>query len=145
MHCSETGKTVQCSAVQSRKYSAYWTSFKETLRTHMRATHVSATWMGPLPKDRAFQTGREGLVAFLFFRSGGRGTGSSPPSLRGQEAVWVGSAGLPRLEGRRDHHNASPSTLGVLYFLLVMEGQGAQPRASGVTKQVCVCSVDAGV
>ena len=39
----------------------------------------------------------------------------------------------------------TPSSLGVLYFLLVVEGQGAYPRASGVRKQVWVCSTDAGV
>ena len=43
------------------------------------------------------------------------------------------------------NHNATPSTLGVLYFLLVVEGQGAHPRASGVRKQVWGCSADAGV
>ena len=42
----------------------------------------------------------------------------------------------------RRNQNATPSTLGVLYFLLVIEGQGAHPRVSGVRKQVWVCSVD---
>ena len=39
----------------------------------------------------------------------------------------------------------SPTTLGVLRPLLAVEGQGAHPRASGVRKQVWVCSADAGV
>ena len=43
------------------------------------------------------------------------------------------------------NHNATPSTLGVLYFLLLVEGQGAHPRATVVRKQVWVCSADAGV
>ena len=30
------------------------------------------------------------------------------------------------------NHNASPSTLDVLYFLLVVEGQGAQPEPQGL-------------
>ena len=42
------------------------------------------------------------------------------------------------------NHNANPRTLGVLYSLLMVEGQGAQPRASGSRKQVWVCSADAG-
>ena len=33
----------------------------------------------------------------------------------------------------------------MLYALLVLEGQGVQPRASGVRKQVWVYSADAGV
>ena len=39
------------------------------------------------------------------------------------------------------HHNATLRTLGVLYFLLVVEVQGAHPQASGIRK----CSADAGV
>ena len=35
-----------------------------------------------------------------------------------------------------ENHNATPSTLSVPYFLLVVEGQKAHPRALGVTKQV---------
>ena len=42
-------------------------------------------------------------------------------------------------------HSANPSTLGVQYPLLVVEGQGAHPRASGFRKQVWVYSADAGV
>ena len=42
-------------------------------------------------------------------------------------------------------HGANPSTLGVLCLLLVVEGHGAHPRASGIKKQVWVCSADAGV
>ena len=41
--------------------------------------------------------------------------------------------------------SANPRTLGVLYPLLMVEGQGAHPRASGIRKQVWVCSADAGV
>ena len=42
-------------------------------------------------------------------------------------------------------HNATLRTLGVLYSLLVVEGQGAPPRASGIRKQAWVSSADAGV
>ena len=42
-------------------------------------------------------------------------------------------------------NNATLRTLGVLYSVLVVEGQGARPRASGIRKQVWVCSADAGV
>ena len=35
-------------------------------------------------------------------------------------------------------------TLGVLYFLLVVEGQGTHPRASGIRKQLWVSGADAG-
>ena len=43
------------------------------------------------------------------------------------------------------NHSENPRTLGVLCPLLVVEGQGAHPRASGNIKQVWVCSADAGV
>ena len=43
-----------------------------------------------------------------------------------------------------ESHNANLRTLGVLYPLLVIEGQGAHPQASGIRKQVGVCSADAG-
>ena len=39
----------------------------------------------------------------------------------------------------------NPGSLGVLYPLLMVEGQGAHLRASGIRKQVMVCSADAGV
>ena len=45
--------------------------------------------------------------------------------------------------GLGDTHNANPSTLGVLHFLLVVEGQGGYPRDSWIRRQVC--SADAGV
>ena len=64
---------------------------------------------------------------FPFFRSGVQALSVRP------KTTWGGN------------HNATPSTLGVLYFLLVVEGQGAHPRASGIRKQVWVCSADAGV
>ena len=44
----------------------------------------------------------------------------------------------------KKNHNATLGTLGVLYSLLALEGQGAHPRASGIRKQVWVCSADAG-
>ena len=43
------------------------------------------------------------------------------------------------------NHNATLRTLDVLYVLLVVEGQGAHPRATGIRKQVWVCRADAGV
>ena len=44
-----------------------------------------------------------------------------------------------------ENHNATLRTLDVLYFLLVVEGQGVHPRASGIRKQVWVWSADTGV
>ena len=43
------------------------------------------------------------------------------------------------------NQNANLRTLGVRYPLLVVEGQGTHPRASGIRKQVWVCGADAGV
>ena len=43
------------------------------------------------------------------------------------------------------NHSATLSTTSVLYLLLVVEGQAAHPRASGVRKHVWVWSADAGV
>ena len=69
------------------------------------------------------------MLLLLFpFLSGGQA-----PSARAQVQTVGGN------------HNATPSTLGVLYPLLVVEGQGAHPRAAGVREQVWVCSADAGV
>ena len=38
-----------------------------------------------------------------------------------------------------------PPVPSVMYFLLVVEGQGAHPPASGVRRHVWVCSANAGV
>ena len=42
-------------------------------------------------------------------------------------------------------HSANPRALGVPCPLLTVEGKGAQPRASGIGRQVWPCSADAGV
>ena len=42
-------------------------------------------------------------------------------------------------------YRANLTALGVLHPLLMVEGQGAHPRASGIGKQVWVCSAEAGV
>ena len=50
-----------------------------------------------------------------------------------------------RVKNLEKYHSAALSTLGVLYSLLVVEGEGVDPRASGIRKRGWVCSADAGV
>ena len=68
-------------------------------------------------------------------------TTSTHSHKRGRVAIFSRSS-VQALSVRTQvkNHNATPSTLGVLYFLSVVEGQGAHPQASGVRKQVWVCS-----
>ena len=61
-------------------------------------------------------------------------------SLSGVQALGVRA----QVQSLGENHNANLRTLGVLYSLLV-EGQVAHPRASGIRKQVWVCSGGPGL
>ena len=79
------------------------------------------------------------LSFFLSRRTGSQRTRS------GTKLGKPHSANLRTLGTTPTMLGTTPTTLGVLHSLLVVEGQGAQPRASGIGKQVWVCSADAGV
>ena len=65
-------------------------------------------------------------------------------NLSSSNFFWFSQSGLSvRAQVKNlggDNHSTTLRTIDVLYFLLVVEGQGAQPRASGIRKQ----SADAG-